>query len=208
MCIALFSCASTESYETESTPYEERPSSARTRQPVRPTADGYAEYPEGFVPESRWTSVTWGFYRTPEELIEFTNLILIGTIVDAQFEWWPSQSHSRDFEPVMVYNIAVSRVLKTDIEVGETIEVKTMIDYRDVITISPDTERLEVGGEFLFALGTLADMRVLDPANEWMLMPSYINPWQWAMPIGEGERYFEGFNVTRFAADDIIALFE
>jgi len=191
--------------------------------------DWYGEYPEGFVPQASFVSSLNYVAQTPESLVERGNLILTGTVLDVKFEWMhlggTTHDGGKQYEPMLIYTIAVNEVFKTDIEVGETIEIRAMTNYRDVILYESVPEKLNVGDEYLLVLGTFAD-RIGDPYFDdqpQRLMPITINPVQTAfslqtdLPTNTIEANSEGnfrtvepnlSDDTVFRASDILALFE
>jgi len=191
--------------------------------------DWYGEYPEGFTPEAGSTNHFEITYRTPEELVEWSDLILTGTVIDAQFEWiytgrLASDGVSKAYDPMIVYTIAVNDVLQTDIEVAETIEVRMSSNYRDVVRNSLVPEKLNVGEKYLFALMTFEDMVHQDPwLNDRSILPIVINSEQSvyslqtdlpaatiAATTGGEFRTIEPdlSDDTAFRASEILALFE
>ena len=219
LLFVLFACTTTQPYDTESEPYE-------------PTAEidpWYGSYPEGFTPRASLTNGLEIFHYSPEGLVERTNLLLTGTVISAHFEWQYLGSEdwdlSRLYEPMIVYTIAVAEILQTNIEVGETIEVRARTNYRDVILSSNIPAELNIGEKYLLALLTFENMAGDERfANHpRALMPMTINSRQWAysletnLPVNTIAASAEGIigtveqdlnDETVFTASEILALFE
>ena len=225
LCFALFACTSDEPTEVESNNTSYEPSLQNNE-----VDDWYGEYPEGFVPEESFERGLWNSYRNPEELVESADVLLTGTIVNAQFEWHhsgsvPDREGNYRYDPVIVYTVAVEEVFKTDIEIGETLEFRVLANYRNIVRGNSVPEILEVGGRHLFALGTFEDMRD-DPRfveHQRSVMPSMVTPTQWAYSLETNEPAgMVAFDIdgsprvveqdltedSVFTASEILALFE
>lgn len=219
LCFALFACTTSEPTNAGDTSYDS----------MAEVDPWYGEYPEGFVPLETFGDSLWTIRFSPEDLVEWADLILIGTIIDRQFEWHFNGTEREaihpSYDPVTVYTVVVSEVLKTNIEVGETLEFRVRANYRDIVLSSSVPAPLNIGEKYLLALATFEDMfddyRFVN--DQRALIPSFINPEQFAYSLETNQpnntivATHEGVVGTReqnplaetvFTASEILALFE